>query len=374
MHISACYIVKNEAENLSQSLSTIRDVADDLVIVDTGSTDATCRIAVQAGARVFHFDWRDDFAAARNYALRQAVNDWIIFLDADEGFIHSGIVRDKINAIAAVSPMVDAVMVTRINLDMAHDGRELGNDRCIRVLRRSPGIRYEGRIHENIVRMDGALCLFQDDGDLTLYHTGYSTDIIVPKVERNLRLLQQDMAEHGEGPGHYLHLADCYFGLRDYKQAMKYAILALDSPVQPVASRVELFHTAIESMRQLDWPMEEQLALAEMAIREYPQQPEFYGERGMILCGLGRLDEAKESLLEAIDRYEHPPARSTAETYFTEDVAAIVYARLGELEALKGETGKADGFFLRAMEANPGNERVREKYERFRKEKDCRKS
>ncbi len=367
MKISACYIVKNEAKNLFQSLATIREAADDLVVVDTGSTDDTCQIALNAGARVYHFDWGDDFAAARNYALDLAAYDWMIFLDADEGFLHPGKVRGKINEIAAAYPDADAVMVTRVNRDMAHDGRTIGNDRCVRVLRRSPEIRYEGRIHENIVRKDGKLRLYQEDGDLTLYHTGYSTDIIGPKVERNLRLLRQDMAEHGEGPGHYLFLADCYFGLRDYRQAMKYAILALDSPVQPVASRVELFHTAIESMRQLDWPLDEQLSLAEMAIEEYPRQPEFYGERGMILCGLGRLDEARDSLLEAIDRYEHPPARTTEESYFTEDVAAIVYARLGELEALRGETERADAFFSRAIAANPKNETVREKYERFQK-------
>ncbi len=338
MKISVCYIVKNEEKNLSLSLETVNDWADELIIVDTGSSDATKRIATDAGAEVFDFVWCDDFAAARNFAIDKATGDWIVFPDADEGFLHPELVRDKLKRIDAVEPPVDAVMVARINTDLK-TGTELGNDQALRAFRRSPELRYKGHIHENINPVNGTeLRLYWDGDELSLYHTGYIGDAGQEKAARNLRLLLKDAAENGEQPGQYMYLADCYFGIKDFQQALKYAVLALDAPIQPASSRVGLFHVAIESMRKLNWDMEEQLALADMALKEYPEQPEFYGEKGMILCGLGYLKEAQQSLDQAMDIFINKRTPPTAETYFTEKTAKIVRTRLNELRALLSVT------------------------------------
>lgn len=84
MKISACYIVKNEAENLARSIDSLQGVADEIVVADTGSTDNTMEVARQLGAAVYSFPWQEDFAAARNFALSKATGDWLILLDADE--------------------------------------------------------------------------------------------------------------------------------------------------------------------------------------------------------------------------------------------------------------------------------------------------
>lgn len=367
MKISVCYIVKNEEKNLPLSLETVRTFADELIVVDTGSSDRTRQIAAAADALILDFTWRDDFAAARNFALGRVTGDWIVFPDADEGFLHPDRVRDKIMEIDTRVPSIDAVMVTRVNLD-PETGKSQGNDRSVRLFRNDPKIRYQGRIHENITHIRGTLRLYQDDGSLSMYHTGYAEAVGMQKARRNPRILQQEIAKHGEQPGQYLYLADCYLGIKDYKKAMKYAILALDSPAQPVASRVGLFHVAIESMRQLNWPLDEQLALANMAMAEYPDQPEFYGERGMLLCAMDRLEEAKASLLKAASLYETPEAPPTAETYFTAASAATVYARLGELEALRQNLDAAETFFRKALAEDESNEAIQEKYERFQRE------
>ncbi|MEE1308446.1 MAG: glycosyltransferase family 2 protein, partial [Anaerovibrio sp.] len=86
MKLSACVIVKNEAANLPQWLSCMSRVADEMIVVDTGSTDDTVELAEAAGAKVYYFAWCNDFAAAKNYAIEQAAGDWILFLDADEYF------------------------------------------------------------------------------------------------------------------------------------------------------------------------------------------------------------------------------------------------------------------------------------------------
>lgn len=84
MELSLCAIVKNEEASLARSLSSVRDVVDEMVILDTGSTDRTIEIAQEFGARVYHFEWCNDFSAARNQALKYVQGKWVLVLDADE--------------------------------------------------------------------------------------------------------------------------------------------------------------------------------------------------------------------------------------------------------------------------------------------------
>lgn len=80
-------IVKNEEKNIERALSWGKSFMWEQIVVDTGSTDRTVEIARRLGAKVYHFEWIDDFAAAKNYAVSQAQGDWIVFLDADEYFL-----------------------------------------------------------------------------------------------------------------------------------------------------------------------------------------------------------------------------------------------------------------------------------------------
>ena len=82
--LSVCMIVKNEERFLGQCLASVKGLADELIIIDTGSTDRTVEIAREHGAQVGHFEWCNDFAAARNASIAPATGDWILFLDADE--------------------------------------------------------------------------------------------------------------------------------------------------------------------------------------------------------------------------------------------------------------------------------------------------
>jgi glycosyltransferase involved in cell wall biosynthesis len=82
--ISLCLIVRNEQELLPRCLDSVRGVVDEIILVDTGSTDNTIKIAETYGARIYHYVWSDDFAAARNVSLAQANCEWILVLDADE--------------------------------------------------------------------------------------------------------------------------------------------------------------------------------------------------------------------------------------------------------------------------------------------------
>ena len=84
--LSQCMIVKNEEKNIRNALSWGREIADEQIVVDTGSSDQTMEIAREMGAKVYSFPWTEDFSAAKNFAIRKARGQWIAFLDADEYF------------------------------------------------------------------------------------------------------------------------------------------------------------------------------------------------------------------------------------------------------------------------------------------------
>ena len=84
VRISQCMIVKNEERNIERALSWGKAIMWEQVVVDTGSIDRTVELAEKLGAKVFYFPWKDDFSAAKNFAVEQAKGEWIAFLDADE--------------------------------------------------------------------------------------------------------------------------------------------------------------------------------------------------------------------------------------------------------------------------------------------------
>lgn len=142
--ISLCMIVRDEAELLPRFLERARGVWDELVIVDTGSRDETVAIAKAAGARVLHREWDHSFAAARNFGLREARGDWILFLDADE-FI-SDALKSEIRAIAGNAAVGAATVVMRNELP--HGNVHVSS--LLRLFRRFGEAQFRFPVHEEV--------------------------------------------------------------------------------------------------------------------------------------------------------------------------------------------------------------------------------
>lgn len=214
--ISVCMIVKNEAANLPRALESIRQIACEIIVVDTGSTDATVEIARSFGARVFHHPWEENFATARNQSLAPATGEWILVLDADEAVAPGG-EADLFAALAA--PRHDAYMVSLVNR-----GAETGRIPVLRIFRNGRGYRFRGRIHEQIadsIRADRnriATLALQID------HFGYSPeeDVRKERRQRNVRLLAQEMKEHPERTELLYYLGGEHFQLYEMEQGEQY--------------------------------------------------------------------------------------------------------------------------------------------------------
>jgi glycosyltransferase involved in cell wall biosynthesis len=193
--LSVCLIAKNEERFLDGCLKSVRGLADQIVLVDTGSTDRTVEIARSHGAEVHFRAWDDDFSAARNAALLHARGDWVLILDADEEVspAHHQALRamlERPNVIAYRLPLVDV-------------GREgEGVSQVPRLFRNAPRQFYVSRIHEQVYASleinREAWSMENRFGDAQLIHHGYQAEVVKGrnKVLRNLRLLEQANEEH----------------------------------------------------------------------------------------------------------------------------------------------------------------------------------
>ncbi len=178
--LSLAMIVKNEARCLARCLRSIQAVADEIIIADTGSTDDTVKIAKEFGAKVSHFDWINDFAAARNFALAQATGDWILALDADEHA--SEALAREIRAFIQGPARIGRLKIVS---DFRHNGQTLRSSTFVsRLFPR--GAKFEGRIHEQIASPLPRVNLRGE-----LWHDGY---LETKKSERNISLLQGELA------------------------------------------------------------------------------------------------------------------------------------------------------------------------------------
>jgi len=367
--------VKNEAANLPRSLTALGAVYDELLVVDTGSTDATVAIAERAGARVLKYSWQDDFAAARNYLLEHCTGDWCIFLDADEWFVPTLTRQALAQVIAgALAPTgtvaevqqlpADVLLVQRHNVDT--DGTLIGEEwACPRIVRVDPALRYVGRIHEHIAYVGQPVRPLRTvQTPLVLQHSGYAQTVAIDKVRRNLRILQAEIATHGMQPGYHYYLADCYYGLGDYRAAAREAEASIGDVVQMLGDGTHMYHVLLESLRHLGGQDALMLTWAERGIAAFPAQPEFYAERGMTLCALGRLEEARQSLIEALLRYEERGPRPEG-GYFYAKQAGYCAARLGEIMQLLGDDAEAATWYELAARYAPQDQQVQDKIRRW---------
>src|SRR5262245_47389683 len=187
-------IARNEERCVERCLNSVRAHVDSMLVLDTGSSDRTVEIAQRAGARVAHFDWCDDFAAARNAALQLADADWSLVLDADEWLVDgaSGL-RALLRADAP--PAVGVIRVDNL-FGSGEASASCSTSWLSRVLPR--GVCYSGRVHE---QPDAAWP--RRRLDIVVRHDGYLDAPMQGKRGRNERLLRLALAERPGDP--YLH-------------------------------------------------------------------------------------------------------------------------------------------------------------------------
>ena len=187
--ISLCLIVKNEEKVLDNCLTSVAGIPDEIIIVDTGSDDATKDIAERHGARVVDFEWVDDFSAARNYSFAQATMDYILWLDADDILLPED--RAKLLELKrTLGPHVDAVTMM-YNYTFDESGNVTQSARRIRLAKTSKNFTWKGYVHEDLSPPESYQFF---DSDIAVTHNTLESG---PSY-RNMRIYEKHFAAGGD--------------------------------------------------------------------------------------------------------------------------------------------------------------------------------
>lgn len=303
MKISACIIAKDEAENIKRCIKSLEKHVDEIIVVDTGSTDHTVEIAKSYGAIVSHYPWENDFAEARNFAIVQATGNWIVFLDADEYLVLPPN-ANLYDFLQAVDTKYNAILTKLINIDVDQQNKVLDFFYTIRIFRHQCGLRYQGKIHEQLQGQGNQrLNVFKlNDDKSIIYHTGYSTHQLVAKSKRNLTMLEQEIAKGNKNYLNYRHLAECYANLEDYSHALTYLRKAQNMPKAQTTYQSRFYQIYLVALRecQLTHTIEFDEVLKE-AILTCPDLPDFHAEYAASLYHKGKYSNSLEELKLAIE-------------------------------------------------------------------------
>ncbi len=233
--LSLCLIAKNEETHLARCLASVRDLVDEMIVVDTGSTDRTVEIARSFGARVLSFAWQDDFSLARNFSLEQATSDWLLVLDADESIatrdhaqIRALIARDDLNAVTAQQRHY-LVSGTVVGWRPGPGGYDEGKPypgffdvECRRLFRNRPWLRFQNRVHEELRSIDPAHPLVQIQADWIIHHYGKAEDgaRLRKKGEAYLRIGLQKLKDKPRDPLAHYELGIQFLELEQPREAL----------------------------------------------------------------------------------------------------------------------------------------------------------
>lgn len=234
--LALCMIVRDEAESLARAIRSFDGVADEIIVVDTGSKDDTVAVAQSLGARVVHHPWDDDFSAPRNAGFDAATTQWVFALDADERLHPES--REELLRIVRTGD-AEAYLVTR--RDLTAGG--IAEMRFVRLAQPSVKSRMVGRIHE---RIEPPLTDIRPTG-IVIEHDGYLGDRNERRLRRNLPLLQKELADRPGQPYMLAELAHTYWLLRDdqWRETLAETFRRVDleaprSPAAPLLTLLEI--------------------------------------------------------------------------------------------------------------------------------------
>lgn len=348
--ITACVIVKNEENHLRRWLDSMRRVTRDLVVVDTGSTDRSVQIARENGAKVYFYEWKDDFAAAKNFAIDKAEGDWILFLDADEYFTAES-TRNVIRYIESYHPKknVDALVCKIVNIDADDNNRFISEFYNLRMFRNIPELRYKRPVHEMLSRSDGPLQTYILPDGVEVYHTGYSNGIIEKKLRRNLQIILDEIAQKGEQRQHYRYLCECYYGLKEHALAEKYARLHITKGERSLGRDNSIHKRLIETMMLTRQDEGKIMAEIEAFSREFPDDPEFFWYKGELLFSKQAYCEAEEALLKFVAMAEAAEAQPDYGQSTLPAKLFAAYYPLGLVAEFRGDKAEAVAYYKKSL-------------------------
>lgn len=366
--ISVCIIAKNEEKHIEECLKRLKLYQYEIVLADTGSTDNTLEIAAKYTDKIYHFDWVNDFSAAKNYAVGQASNDWILSLDCDE-YLES-IDEKHLSRLMEEHPK-DAGRILLRNRFQQSGLTSIENVWLCRFFNRK-FYHFTGTIHEQVTRKDTDAGCQNGFGNtinpgcqnnssvensphdapslmhtfaapITVLHVGYdgSEEEMQAKSRRNIALLEQELASTGPDAYLYYQLGQSCMKLKDYDKAYEWFNRGLSMDIEPsqdyVQNMVESYGYCLLDMKRFQEALQLENIYDIFAVRA-----DFVFLMGLIYMNNGLFAEAVEEFKKSTSMEQFSVEGVNGyRSYYN---IGVIYECTGHLDEARKYYKKCGGF------------------------------
>lgn len=281
--LSVCLFTRDEARTIGRAIRSVLPVADELIVVDTGSTDGTLKIVRELGATVVPHEWADDFSAARNAALAAATGDWVLWLNPDEELTPAS--HEVVRGLVApgAGPETFAYLVRIQGIARAEQPEQLTETFDLRLYRRRADLRYVGRLHpgfpaelaESVAR-EG---LGVGPSEVVIRHHAYESTVTPAKLRWAARLLEKEIQDRPGRLHFVLEYARTLLLLDDPKghdamaEAAELLLPHLDAPQPPSPDAQRLLEYLITTPAAVSKARLSAEQAAELSMRWFAQSP-----------------------------------------------------------------------------------------------------
>lgn len=303
--LSVCCLAKNEEEMLPGMISSLKGVASEFVVLDTGSTDRTVELARDLGARCEHGKLKENFSSARNELIELARGEWILMIDADERVpdeyhdaIEQAIVSPKHVAYTCTVFNIMPQLVVSLRLPLP----------SVRLFRRNEKIRFHGHVHETIDTALRRLTLTPTPSSIQIEHMGYTTSNSLRRL-RNRRLFESELSKDPTEAWLRLHMGLAFYLEQDYAKTEEYLNYVLSSQSQEISQTTRSMIVSL--MADLHYKQGKKMSARSQALRAVQMGGNVFAD--YVLATVDMVDNAFES---ALRRFLDIDTHSTSDSYF----------------------------------------------------------
>ncbi|MHB1033317.1 MAG: tetratricopeptide repeat protein [Pirellulales bacterium] len=351
--LSVAMIVRDEPLRTFRTLKSVKSIADELVVVDTGSIDHTRDIAWRCGARVFDLAWTDDYSAARNHALQHATGNWILWLEPGEEM--SAESAEALRAFVDTKANPGMAYLVFVELPATQPGASAEQVARIRLVPRHPALRFEGRVREHLRASIAAagMSLEVAPGRVICPPRQHSPQVKARKAREELRLLDLEIRQRGPSARLLVSAGEMCDDLGEKDKAAEFFRQALDKAERGSLDMLEAYYGLLAAMDGGDHRLD-QLTTCVESLEVFPVDAQLLCAMGSYLQNQNRFDLAERSYRAAVRH-----GQVNLETWHLVNIADVAASCLSLALQVQGKDDEARRELEEALTRSPSSVRLR---------------